>query len=198
MSANAELLDRAIARLDLTLLETAIEGPDLDTATTCQGWDLGDLLGHLEATAGAYMLWVSACVGGRVQHLYGPEELAAWNATMIARLPRRHLDTARPRWAELAADHLGLARAFPTAGSLVMPDGRHLSVIDHAGVAAIEWFVHDWDVRRTLDMDARPDPELHEALATLWDDLLAPSHGPTPTDGDPGTRLLRACGRAGA
>lgn len=194
--ADVDLLAAAIARLDATMLRAALTMPDLHLPTPCADWDLGDLLGHLEAIAGSYVLWVSACVGGRTQRLRSGDDLAAWNATMVLRVPRRELSTARPRWHELASDHLALVRAFPDGHGLQLSNGDHLTFGEHASVAAIEWYLHEWDLTFAIGAHAAPDVTLAAQLVDAWDRHLTGLLGRADGSTDPHDALLLASGRA--
>lgn len=164
--------------------------------TPCADWSALDLVRHLEAIAGAYLLWAGSAVGGRVARLRTGRDLHAYNTLMLDRLPDLSvLDHAR-RFRDLADDHVRLARVTWTIPMLETPDGTVLAVGRHAGVAAVEWHVHAWDLGRAAGGGHRPDAATLPVLTAAWDQTLAEITG---TDRDPGqddwTSILVASGR---
>lgn len=167
-----------------------------DAATPCSGWRVLDLVRHLEAIAGAYLLWTGSAVGGRVAKLRRAEELSRYNALMLARLPELDLAAHGDRFRLLATDHVRLARVTWSIPMLETPDGVVLDVGRHAGVVAIEWHVHTWDLARAGGRDYAPPPTALEVLTAAWDATLADVTG---VERDPAvdawTSLLIATGR---
>lgn len=172
-------------------------GIDESAPTPCSKWSVSDVVRHLEAIAGAYVLWVSAAIGGRVGDLKVGDELAAYNQSLLERMPNNGLARHVTTFSQLAVDHLRLVEAFPDPPMLRAPGGEVWSVQDHVGVAAIEWHVHAWDLSRAAGTvhvpDARP-------LAQAWRATLGQTVGPqldgwTTDNGATWEALLRATGR---
>jgi hypothetical protein len=164
-------------------------------ATGCAGWRVHDLTRHLEAIAGAYVLWAGAALGGRIMTLRTGDELAAYNTAMLDRLPDLPTPEHVDRFRALATDHARLVAAgwdLPMARTAA---GVPLTVGEHAIVAATEWHVHAWDLASGRDRRHEPGPATL-VLCAAWDAVLAPALGADPNARpDTWTSLLTATGR---
>lgn len=148
---------------------------DDDAPTPCTHWHARDLVRHLEAIAGAYVLWASAALGGRVGELKIGPVLAAYNDEMLERLPEHGTARHASTFAQLALDHLRVVEAFPDPPMLRVPtNGATWTVGEHAGVAALEWNVHAWDLSRAAGTVHVPDAT---PLAAAWRATLGPALG---------------------
>lgn len=173
-----------------------VDRADADAPTPCRDWALLDLVRHLEGIAGAYLLWVGSAVGGRVAHLRVGQELAAYNAQVLERLPVLTVGEHAHRFHQMAGDHLRLAQATWERPVLETPDDVILDVGTHAGVAAVEWHVHAWDLAWSVGRSHVPTADVLDVLTRTWDDVLALVTGaPRPDADDDWEGLLRATGR---
>ena len=173
-----------------------IEAADPEAPTPCVRWSVHDLVRHLEAIAGAYLLWTGSAVGGRIARLRVGDELARYNDLMLERLPTLPLPVHARRFADLATDHLRLARVTWDMPVLETPDDVVLVVGRHAGGVALEWHVHAWDLARSRHDDHRPDDDAVTVMARAWDDVYAGLTGTVrDTGADPWGSLLVASGR---
>lgn len=194
MTSSTDLLESAIATLRSVLDDVVTHEESADAATPCTTWDVADLCGHLEAIAGSYVMWASAAGGGRDVTLRSGETLARWNEEMVQRLPHRDLATRIERWADLAGDHHRLVAAFGDADGIVLADGTKLTITEHAGIAAVEWWLHAWDLATALGV-AEPTPSLVPDLISVWRTHLARVTGEPATGPLEAATLLRASGR---
>lgn len=167
-----------------------------DRPTVCSAWHTLDLARHVEAIAGAYLLWAGSAVGGRIARMRVGDDLDRYNALMLERLPRLSLAEHGRRFHALAADHARLAEVAWTTPMLETPDGTVLDVGRHSGVVAIEWHVHAWDLARAVEADHVPTASTRDVLVHTWDDVMAEVLGAQrPATDDPWTSLLLATGR---
>lgn len=188
---DAEAVVRA-----LTTGVAAVGLPDDDEAPTpCSDWSARDIVRHLEAVAGAYVLWVAGAIGGRMTPLLVGGDLAAWNAALLERLPDRSTWNHHRRFRELASDHRRLVTAHPESPMKFTPHGTVWTVLEHAGVAAIEWHVHAWDLAQAAGHEHSPDPVDAATLARAWSAVLTPASERALPDGDPWPAVLKASGR---
>lgn len=193
MTARAALLDDAIACLEQVVDDLGDRQVD-DTATPCVDWTVRDLAAHLEAIAGSYVMWASAVAGGRTTILRSGAALAAWNQEMIDRVPGRKAIAHARRWAELARDHACLVRAFGGDRGLRLVDGSVLTIDEHAGIAALEWWLHAHDLA-TATVVEPPSGAIVPALIDVWHDHLEGVTGQRAGGGRDAATLLRLSGR---
>jgi len=181
------LLERAIGytRGCLRLLP----GARMDSPTPCAGWDLLDLLRHMDDSLAAF---TEAAEVGYV-------DLAPALA-----------DGSPSGTARQLADRLRLRACAVLAAWAHHPDPGQVRVVDRplgsdllAAAGALEIAVHGWDVARTCGAD-RPLPaalgrDLLPVLPLLVHDDDRPHRFAQPVDvpvgAQPGTRLLAAVGR---
>ena len=169
---------------------------DPDAPTACSHWCAIDLARHVEAIAGAYLLWAGSAVGGRIARMRTGADLHRYNEVMLERLPRLSMAEHRRRYDALATDHVRLARATWSLPMVQTPDGTVLDVGRHAGIVAIEWHVHAWDLARAGGGDHVPTGAAPDVLVEAWDDVMAEVTGTErPAADRPWPSLLRACGR---
>jgi hypothetical protein len=174
-----------------------------DTPTPCPAWSAAELAGHLQVVAGWYHAWLDRAEVGITDPLFAAGHLPVENAAAVDALP----PTSGP---ERIAAFGSLARAYakrlPERWSLPYgyPRGR-VTAGFHAGVAAIEWHVHAWDLGRVVGEDHRPaDPkvlaaagaesELRWRMPTLRP--LVPVARKVASTGDAWRRVLKGAGRA--
>lgn len=181
----------------IVAIETTAAGVDPQAPTACAAWTVHDLVRHVEAIAGAYVLWVGAAIGGRIGRMRTPRELEDYNDRMLRRLPELSTDRHLDRFGDLARDHHRLVRTGWAQPMMHTPGDSLLRVGGHARVAAIEWHLHAWDLGRTTDDRHRPAPASLEVLCAAWEETLTDlATRPRPADEDPWTFLLTTSGRA--
>lgn len=192
--ATLAAIEDGIAAIELTVAAVDPQAP-----TACSNWTVHDLVRHLEAIAGAYVLWVGAAIGGRIGRMRTLQELEAYNDRMLRRLPELSTDRHLHHFDDLAQDHHRLVRAGWARPMMHTPGDALLHVGDHARIAAVEWHLHAWDLGATAADRHRPAPVALEVLCAAWDDTLAELTAlPRPTEDDPWMFLLTASGRAPA
>ncbi len=127
----------------------AVDGwTDADWALpACGVWTGTDLAGHLVSVIGWYHDWLDRAVAGDAAPAFPIAELDTQTAASLAALPTGtgpdRIDafrTAAQRYAARLVDRWDLPYGYPrgtvTAGL-------------HAGVAAVEWHIHAWDLVRS-------------------------------------------------
>ncbi len=180
----------------IVAVETAAAGSDPGHPTACPAWTVHDLVRHLEAIAGAYVLWVGAAIGGRVGALRTPDALRAYNDRMLQRLPQLPTEQHLERFRALADDHRRLVGAGWEQPMLRTPGDTVLRVGDHGGVAALEWHLHAWDLGGPSGGAHRPSAHVLESLCATWDDALVDvTDTMRDTSEEPWQSLLTATGR---
>lgn len=197
-SGDAVDVDRVLdaVRSGVTAATDAAMHADPTAATACAGWRVHDLTRHLEAIAGAYVLWAGAALGGRIMTLRTGDELAAYNATMLDRLPDLATTDHVARYRALATDHARLVAAGWDLPMARTAGGVLLTVGEHAAVAAVEWHVHAWDLASSRDRRHEPGPATLAVLGAAWGATLAPALGAAQdARPDTWTSLLTATGR---
>jgi uncharacterized protein (TIGR03086 family) len=181
MTADIRELDRRAVLASAELVSRA-SIDDLDRATPCVGWTLGDLLAHM--TVQHYGFAAAARGHGA--------DLEVWRVRPLG-------DLAGSAYAE-ATEHV--IAAFAEDGVLerefVLPEFRTGPVFPAAsaiGFHFIDYVVHSWDVARTLGLPYTPDPDLLAAALPL---AQAVPNGPERQE--PGSAFrpsLPITGRAG-
>jgi uncharacterized protein (TIGR03083 family) len=174
-----------------------------DKPTPCPAWTAAELAGHLQVVAGWYHLWLDRAEAGEADAPFPAAKLPLENATAVDALP----PTSGPERVEAFAT---LARAYAKRlpERWPLPYGYPRGTITaglHAGVAAIEWHVHAWDLGCVIGHDHHPaDPA---ALAAVGAESLLRWRAPLlrpllpvarrlATTGDPWRRVLKGAGRA--
>lgn len=200
---GAELLDRAIGytRASLCLVTPGL----LSAPTPCAGWDLGQLLSHLDDSLATLH---EAGSGGRVGlTAHAPARPGAGDP--VAALRRRACDVLadwsadRPRpWARGDPAVRRTPGRRPGNPDVVVA-GRPLSAPVLAGAGALEVAVHGWDIATACGI-AHPLPEglavdLLRVAPVLVTDLDRPGRFGDPVQpgdaGSAGDRLLAFLGR---
>lgn len=175
-----ELLDRALGFTRGVLADLDAGAPSLSRRTPCHGWDLGQLLAHMEDALDAF----AEGAGGAI--------------SLEARIPAvGRTDALREKACALLGAWSRECPAVVTIGDQVAPT----SVV--AAAAALEITVHGWDVAQAI---GRPTPipeELAARLLPVADALVAADdRGPlfgevieVPRDSSADTYLLAFLGR---
>ncbi len=150
--SGPELLERAVGytRATLPLVVTA----DLSARTPCAGWDLRDLLRHLDDSLAAL---TEAAEVGHVALSTRPDRCPSETARLVARLRGRAC-------ALLAAWSAPSLRAVSVSGRTLPPDLL-------AAVGALELAVHGWDVAQACGGPHPLPPDLARDLLA-WVPLL--------------------------
>ena len=197
MSARDPDTILAAARTGIYAVVAEVDAADPGAPTPCERWTVHDLVRHLEAIAGAYLLWTGSAVGGRIARMRVGDDLARYNELMLQRLPRVALPVHARRFEALATDHVRLARATWEMPMLETPDDVPLDVGQHAGITAVEWHVHAWDLARARGRDHVPDDLSLDVVLRVWDDTLGAVTGAVrdPQTDDAWAALLVATGR---
>jgi uncharacterized protein (TIGR03083 family) len=120
----------------------------------CGVWTGTDLAGHLVTVIGWYHDWLDRGLDGRCEPAFPIEELDARTVAAVAALPG---GTGPDRIATFVAS----AAAYSTRlvehwdAPFAYPRGRVTAGL-HAGLAAVEWHVHAWDLCRAAGGDHEP------------------------------------------
>jgi Mycothiol maleylpyruvate isomerase N-terminal domain len=143
----------------------------------CGVWDGTELAGHVLVVAGWYHDWLDRAEAGASDRPFLARELAARNQAALTGLrpeggPARlsAFRDAALGYADRVADRWDLRYGFPygtvTAGQ-------------HAGLAAMEWHAHAWDLARAAGEEYRPaDPDgLVAAVTEGWSRRVGPVRG---------------------
>ena len=182
LGGSVGLLDQAIAYTCARL--ACVRDDLLHRRTPCTGWDLADLLAHMEDALDAF----TEAAGGSVGVHAGHDGAAPVPAIQ---------DKARA---------LRAVWARPSPGDVVLESrsGRldlHTPLL--VATAALEIAVHGWDVARATGApETLPDPLARELLETAELVVGPGDRGvrfaaarPVPADGTPAERLLAFVGR---
>jgi uncharacterized protein (TIGR03086 family) len=183
LDGSVELLDRSLSYTCARL--SGVRTDLLRRRTPCAGWDLGDLLAHMEDALDAF----TEAAGGAVDVRRGQ-----WAAGPVPAIQAK------------ATALLGVW-AGPAPGDVVIETaaGRHdLHTPLLVATAALEVTVHGWDVGRATGEDAPVPTELAAALLPVAHATVSAADrgvrfaGALPvTDATPvGSRLLAFLGRA--
>lgn len=166
----------------------AVPPARLDDASTCEGWSVRELLGHL--VSGNW--WVPELVSGKTiaevgdrldGDLLGADHVVAYQAS---------------------ADDA--AAAFQQPGAMERPVAVSYGPVPGAvycGHRFVDVLIHGWDVARSTGQDTTLDPDLVQACWEVVEPELEGLQGSgafgdrvdVPADADPQTRLLAALGR---
>lgn len=123
----------------------------------CGKWTGTDLAGHLVTVVGWYHSWLDRALAGDASPAFPAAELDGRTASALAALPAgagpdriARFTAEADRYAVRVAEHWEVPYGYPrgtvTAGL-------------HAGVAAVEWHVHAWDLAHAAGGDHTPaDP----------------------------------------
>jgi uncharacterized protein (TIGR03086 family) len=173
-----ELLDRALSYTRVTLSD--VTDADLPRRTPCQGWDLGQLLAHMEDALDAF-----------AEGAHGSVDL-------------HHRVPVTIRVASLQEKACALLAAWGGPAPDRVQIGEHtLDTPVVALAAALEITIHGWDVGQAVGSD-RPIPDdlarrlLPVAEALIADADRGPMFGaprPVPSVATDGARLLGFLGR---
>lgn len=178
LDAAVELLDRALGFTRVVL--AGITARDLDHPTPCAGWDLEELLGHMEDALDAF---TEAAGGVVVVHPAAP---AATRAGVLQEKACALLGA----WNVAAPDEVAVGDRGLASPLLV-------------GTAALEITVHGWDVAQATGHRSRIPEELARALLPVARRVVAPSDRgvrfdhprPAASDAPYDVRLLAFLGR---
>jgi len=173
-----ELLDRALSYTRVTLSD--VRDADLPLRTPCEGWDLGQLLAHMEDALDAFA------------------EGAHGSVDLHDRVP------VTIRVASLQEKACALLAAWSGAAPDRVQIGAHtLDTPVVALAAALEITVHGWDVGQAVGSDLPIPDDLARRLLPVAEALIAdadrgPMFGvprPVPSEATDGARLLGFLGR---
>jgi uncharacterized protein (TIGR03086 family) len=175
-----ELLDRALGYTRGILADLDHEAPSLALRTPCRGWDLGQLLAHMEDALDAF----AEGAGGAVS--LEPRIPAVARAAAL----RQKACALLGAWSNQRPE-------FVTIGDQSAPT----SVV--AMAAALEITVHGWDVAQAIGRAAPIPEELAARLLPVADALVSPhDRGPlfapvldVPEDSSAEVHLLAFLGR---
>jgi hypothetical protein len=173
-----------------------------DKATPCPAWTAVELLGHLQVVAGWYHAWLDLAEAGVAEPPFAAGHLPVENAAAVDALPPTSGPDRLTAFTTLARTY---AKRLPERWSL--PYGYPRGTVTagfHAGVAAIEWHVHAWDLGQVVGHQYRPaDPEALAAIGAeselRWRAPLLKPIVPivrrVAASGDAWRRLLKGAGR---
>lgn len=122
--------------------------------TACGVWTGTDLAGHLVTVIGWYHDWLDRGLDGRVAPAFPIAELDEQTAAALASLP----DGTGP---DRIATFVASADAYATRlvehwdAPYPYPRGRVTAGL-HAGMAAVEWHIHAWDLAHAAGEDHQP------------------------------------------
>ena len=184
-------------------MATRIEAADAwGKPTPCPAWTALELVGHLEVVAGWYHAWLDRAEAGIADPPFPAAKLPTQNAAAVDALPAT---TGLERTATFVQLARSYAKRIPERWKL--PYGYPRGTVTaglHAGVAAVEWHVHAWDLGRVVGHDHHPaDPAVLVAAGAeselRW---KAPALRPllplvrrAVSAGDAWARLLKGAGR---
>lgn len=182
LPAALELLDRSLAYTRVAL--AAVRDDALGAPTPCRGWDLAQLLAHMDDALDAF----TEGAGGAVAPV-PPDRSAAPTAALRVHSLQTKACALLGAWSAPVPDRVRVG-------------DRDLRTATVAAAAALEVTTHGWDVARALRLD-HPVPEaLARALLPVAHALVASDDRPTrfgpalvPADTHVATRLLAHLGR---
>ncbi|MBK5216697.1 MAG: maleylpyruvate isomerase N-terminal domain-containing protein [Propionibacteriales bacterium] len=158
--------------------------------TPCPEWNVLELVTHLWCTADRYHRLLGYAVAGCPERMLVNEELAVENERAVVAAAATDLNKVLSSFVSSAEAYLPRATVSWEVAPYQVGGG---SVGDALGVAAIEWHIHAWDLRKSVGHDYRPT--CAETLRWCWN--RAVPHLPITTDGDAWAALLAAAGRRG-
>jgi hypothetical protein len=184
-------------------IATRIEAADAwESTTPCPAWTALELLGHLGIVAGWYHAWLDRAEAGIAEPPFPAAHLPVENAAAVDALPATSGPDRLTAFTTLARTY---AKRLPERWSL--PYGYPRGTVTagfHAGVAAIEWHVHAWDLGQVIGHTHRPeDPETLAAVGAESElryrapalRSVAPLARRLATTGDAWRRVLKGAGR---
>jgi uncharacterized protein (TIGR03086 family) len=183
LGGAVELLDRSLAYTRVMLAD--VRPDQLERATPCAGWPLGQLLAHMEDALDAF----TEAASGRVE---------------VDPVPKTSTRVEALR--EKACALLGAwAAARPVPGRIEIGD-LDLDAPLLVATAALEIAVHGWDVGQATGRRTRIPVDLAAGLLPIAERIIAPVDrgprfaGPRPTHAEAASdlRLLSWTGRAAA
>jgi uncharacterized protein (TIGR03086 family) len=190
LAGTVELLERSLGYTRRVLADVA--GDDLHLPTPCAGWDLGQLLAHLDDALDAFTEAAGGGVAGPAP--WSIPRSTPWSTPglpLVARIQAKAqaLLGAWSGWAPSDVDVAGR----PVAGELLV------------ATAALEVAVHGWDVGEALGGAPPIPPSLAERLLDLARWLVQPEDRTVrfarphsvPAAADEAERLLAFLGRTG-
>jgi uncharacterized protein (TIGR03083 family) len=139
--------------------------------TPCDDWDATDLAGHVLCVSGWYHQWLDRAEAGESDKPFERSALPEQNRLALADLTAdEEAAVVGPvRIDQFAASARAYAERLPDRWDLPYgyPGGSVTAGL-HAGVAALEWHVHAWDLGQVIGVEHRPsDPDvLVRAAAT--------------------------------
>jgi len=167
-------LDQAL-QSTLAIL-TKVGSADLDAPTPCASWDVRALVNHFVGTARWWAATVAgddaagadATAGG---HVAAGEGAAAGDDTAAGEDAGADVDYAAGDFVAAYEESIRLAvAAFAAEGALDktvrLPFGEFPGAVLR-DLAAMEHFVHGWDLARAIGYSADLDPELAAALLSM-------------------------------
>lgn len=175
-----------------------------DAPTPCPAWTAAELMGHLEVVAGWYHAWLDRAEAGITTAPFSADHLPVENAAAVDALPPTSGPERLTAFATLARTYV---KRIPERWNL--PYGYPRGTVTagfHAGVAAIEWHVHAWDLGQVVGVEHRPaDPATLAAIGAEselrwrlgWLRPALPLVRAVATSRDPWRRVLKGGGRSG-
>ena len=182
------------ARVGIAAVENACHDQhDWHVPTPCARWDALTLLRHLHAISAEYLAWIDDARLELVGHAKLKAQRVAANDIALEALPTLRPDAHLTSFRSKALRHLQFADRWWDLTVKLTTTGTW-TVGEHVGIAAIEYHVHAWDLRRSQGRDHRAgDARL---LTEVWTrHLAAPLKTPVPEGDDPWEALVRATGR---
>jgi uncharacterized protein (TIGR03086 family) len=137
----------------MAVMSTVTSG-DLDRATPCTGWPLGELLAHMTAQHHGF---AAAAEGGG-------GDPAAWQVRPLGPDPVSTYAVAAERVVAAFAGDRVLEQDFTLPE---FPAPNSFPAVRAIGFHLIDYVVHAWDVARSLDLPLEFDQEVLDAALTV-------------------------------